>query len=54
VVDDTLRKSNFNFYFAITRDTVSKLSMLLYLILLFLVTMLGNVMWAFLGPLLGL
>ena len=45
---------HFNFYFAITRDTVSKSSMLLYLILLFLVTMLGNVMWAFLGPLLGL
>ena len=45
---------HFNFYFAITRDTVSRSSMLLYLILLFLVTMLGNVMWAFLGPLLGL
>ena len=45
---------HFNFYFAITRDTVSKSSMLLYMLLLFGVGLLGNVFWELLAPLVGL
>ena len=36
---------HFNFYFGIARDTISKLSMLLYLILLFVVSLMGNLLW---------
>ena len=45
---------HFNFYFGITRDTVSKSSMLLYMILLFVVSLMGNVLWELLSPLLGM
>ena len=45
---------HFNFYFGISRDTISKSSMLLYMILLFLVSLMGNVLWALLAPLLGI
>ena len=45
---------HFNFYFGITRDTISRLSMLLYMILLFVVSMMGNVLWTLLAPLLGM
>ena len=45
---------HFNFYFGITRDTISKSSMLLYMILLFVVSLMGNVLWELVGPLLGL
>ena len=44
----------FNFYFGISRDAISKSSMLLYMILLFVVSLMGNVLWAVLGPLLGM
>ena len=45
---------HFNFYFSIARDTISKLSMLLYMILLFCVSLMGNVLWELLRPLLGI
>ena len=45
---------HFNFYFGISRDSISKSSMLLYLILLFMVSLMGNMLWELLGPLLGL
>ena len=45
---------HFNFYFGIARDTISKSSMLLYIMLLFLVSLLGNVLWTLLSPLLGM
>ena len=45
---------HFNFYFGIARDTISKMSMLLYMILLFVVSMMGNVLWALVAPLLGM
>ena len=45
---------HFNFYFGITRDTISKSSMLLYMILLFIVSLMGNVLWELLSPLLGM
>ena len=45
---------HFNFYFGIARDTISKVSMLLYMILLFVVSMMGNVLWALVAPLLGM
>ena len=45
---------HFNFYFGISRDTISKSSMLLYLILLFVVSLMGNLLWELLVPLLGL
>ncbi|MBR4869563.1 MAG: hypothetical protein IKU12_02145 [Oscillospiraceae bacterium] len=45
---------HFNFYFGISRDSISKSSMLLYLILLFVVSLLGNMLWELLAPLLGL
>ena len=45
---------HFNFYFGIARDTISKLSMLLYMILLFVVSLMGNVLWEILSPLLGM
>ena len=45
---------HFNFYFGIARDTISKSSMLLYMILLFVVSLLGNLLWALLAPLLGM
>ena len=44
----------FNFYFGISRDAISKSSMLLYMILLFVVSLMGNVLWAVMGPVLGL
>ena len=44
---------HFNFYFGISRDTVSKLSMLLYMILLFGVGLFGNVLWELLTALFG-
>ena len=44
---------HFNFYFGISRDTVSKLSMLLYMILLFVVGLMGNVLWELLSALFG-
>ena len=45
---------HFNFYFGIARDTISKSSMLVYMILLFIVSLMGNVLWELLSPLLGL
>ena len=45
---------HFNFYFGISRDTISKLSLLLYLVLLFVVSLMGNVLWEILAPLLGM
>ena len=45
---------HFNFYFGIARETISKLSMLLYVVLLFLVGLVGDLMWELLCPLLGL
>ena len=45
---------HFNFYFGITRETISKLSMLLYMVLLFVVSLMGNVLWELLAPLLGM
>ena len=45
---------HFNFYFSIARDTISKLSMLLYMVLVFTVSLLGNLFWALLSPLLGM
>ena len=45
---------HFNFYFGITRDTISQSSMLLYMVLLFVVSLMGNVLWAGLAPLLGM
>ena len=45
---------HFNFFFSIARDTISKSSMLLYMILLFMVSLMGNVFWELLSPLLGM
>ena len=45
---------HFNFYFGIARDTVSKWSMLLYMVLLFVIGIMGNVLWEFLSHLIGL
>ena len=45
---------HFNFYFGISRDAISKSSMLLYMMLLFLVSLLGNVLWTLLSPLRGM
>ena len=45
---------HFNFYFGITRETISKSSMLLYMLLLFVVSLMGNVLWEILSPLLGM
>lgn len=45
---------HFNFYFGISRNTVSKSSMLVYLFLLFFVSMMGNVLWTVISPLMGL
>ena len=45
---------HFNFYFGITRDTISRSSMLLYMILLFGVSLTGNILWSLLSPLIGL
>ena len=45
---------HFNFYFGIARDTISKSSMLLYMALLFVVGLMGNLLWELLCPLLGL
>lgn len=44
---------HFNFYFGIARDTVSKWSMLLYMVLLFVIGIMGNVLWEFLSYLMG-
>ena len=45
---------HFNFYFGITRDMISKSSMLLYMILLFLVNLMSNMLWGLLSPLFGM
>ena len=45
---------HFNFYFGITRDIISKSSMLLYMILLFVVSLMGNALWTLLAPVLGM
>ena len=45
---------HFNFFFGIARDTISKSSMLLYMILLFVVNLMGNFLWELLSPLLGM
>ena len=45
---------HFNFYFGIARDTISKLSMLIYMVLLFLVGLMGNLLWELLSPLIGM
>ena len=45
---------HFNFYFGIARDTISKSSMLLYMLLLFAVGLLGDVFWELLAPLVGM
>jgi hypothetical protein len=42
---------HFNFYFGISRDTISRSSMLLYMTLLFVVSLMGNVLWTLLAPL---
>ena len=44
---------HFNFYFGISRDMISKLSMLLYMVLLFSVGLMGNVLWELLSALFG-
>lgn len=44
---------HFNFYIGIARDTVSSSSMMLYMILLFIVSLAGNWLWSTLAPLLG-
>ena len=45
---------HFNFYFGLSRDSVSKSSMLVYMILLFVVSLMGNALWEMLSPLLGM
>ena len=45
---------HFNFYFSIARDSISKSSMLLYMVLLFVVNFMGDVLWELLSPLLGM
>ena len=45
---------HFNFYFGISRDTISKSSMFLYMVLLFGVSLMGNVLWEILSPILGM
>ena len=45
---------HFNFYFGIARENISKFSMFLYMILLFVVSLMGNVLWEILSPLLGM
>ena len=45
---------HFNFYFGVSRDTISRSSMLLYMTLLFVVSLMGNVLWTLLAPLLGM
>ena len=51
--DDSVH-GHFNFYFGIMRETVSKWSMLLYIILLFTVSIFGNVLWELLRVYIGL
>ena len=45
---------HFNFFFGISRDSISKSSMMLYIMLLFLVSLFGNLLWALISPLLGI
>ena len=45
---------HFNFFFGIARDTISKSSMMLYMILLILVSLVSNLLWSLIAPLLGL
>ena len=45
---------HFNFYFGIVREMISKSSLTVYLVLLFVVSLLGNVLWELLAPLLGM
>ena len=45
---------HFNFYFSIARDSISKSSMLLYMVLLFVVNFMGDMLWELLSPLLGM
>lgn len=47
-------KGCFNFYYNITKNSVSKLSMLVYLVLLTIIGVIGNLLAALLGKLLGL
>ena len=51
--NDNLR-GHFNFYFSIARDSISKSSMLLYMVLLFVVNFMGDMLWELLSPLLGM
>ena len=45
---------HFNFYFSIARESISKSSMLLYMLLLFVVSIVGEILWELLSPLLGM
>jgi hypothetical protein len=45
---------HFNFYLSIAREMVSKSSMLLYMLLLFMVGLMGDMLWELLAALLGL
>jgi len=50
---ETDLRGHFNFYFDITRDSISQVSMLLYMILLLLVGILGNILYDLIKRLLG-
>ena len=45
---------HFNFFFGIARDSISKVSMLLYMVLLLIVGLLGDFLWEILSPLIGM
>ena len=51
---ETNLKGHFNFYYNIAKNSVSKGSMLLYLILLTIVGIFGNIMAEIVGRLIGL
>ena len=44
---DTDMQGRFNFYFDIARDYISKMSMLLYMIILMIVGIAGGFLWDF-------
>lgn len=45
---------HFNFYFLISRDSISSSSMLMYIVILFGVNLLGNFLWSIISPLIGM
>lgn len=50
---ETDLRGHFNFYFDISRDSISQVSMLLYMVLLLLVGILGNILYDLIKRLLG-